>query len=184
MAAPRSVSRVRPVLGRCQRARPLSPAGLAPPILWGSAIMPLSWWSGAGRTAGLPLFRRIRGVAAYCWVWPGGRSSCGNNARCRLTWRDVCRRWLPVWLPHLVSTVAARQLQRAVAPPPPRLWPCRLAPWLDHAPLTAGPGPAPTQAHQRRRSVRSNPALSRMLLADGSKIGKLTAHVRQAGVGH
>lgn len=34
---------------------------------------------------------------------------------------------------------------------------------------------------QRRRSVRSNRHLT-MLLADGSKIGKLMVHVRQTGV--
>jgi hypothetical protein len=34
---------------------------------------------GRGRTAGLPLFRRIPGVAACGWMWPGGRSSCGNH---------------------------------------------------------------------------------------------------------
>jgi hypothetical protein len=30
------------------------------------------------RTADLPLFRRIRGVAGRGWVWPDGPSTCGN----------------------------------------------------------------------------------------------------------
>src|SRR5215469_10423926 len=31
------------------------------------------------KVADLPLFRRIRSVAARCWVWPDGPSSCTNH---------------------------------------------------------------------------------------------------------
>jgi len=58
-----------------------------------------NWWSGAGRTAGLRRFRRIRGVAACCQAWPGRPAGCKTMAGGCLMWPDVCRRWLPVWLP-------------------------------------------------------------------------------------
>src|SRR5205814_5926734 len=38
---------------------------------------------GRDRTAGLPLFSRIRSVAACCWTRPDGRSTCRNHDSCR-----------------------------------------------------------------------------------------------------
>jgi hypothetical protein len=32
-----------------------------------------------------------------------GDLAAQTMAGCRLVWPDVCRRWLPVWLPNLVS---------------------------------------------------------------------------------
>ena len=63
---------------------------------------------GRGRTADLPLFRRIRRVATCGCMWLDGRSSWETIARCRLMSPDVGRRWLPVWLPNLVSAANVR----------------------------------------------------------------------------
>jgi len=62
---------------------------------------------GRGRTADLPLFRRMRHVAARGWAWPDGQSSCANHGSLSpdLAWR------LPALAPHL----APRNRRRASA---------------------------------------------------------------------
>jgi hypothetical protein len=62
----------------------------------------------------LLLFRRIRSVAACCWMWPDRRSSCGNPG-----WSSPSVAWrLPVLAPQnrrraavdALGLIAARQV--------------------------------------------------------------------------
>ncbi len=39
---------------------------------------------------------------------PIGDLAAENMARCRLVWPGVCGRWLPFWLPNLVSAANVR----------------------------------------------------------------------------
>jgi hypothetical protein len=58
---------------------------------------------GRGRTADPPLFRRVRRVAVRRRTKPDRPSNWGTMAGCRLVWPNACRRWLPIWLPDIVS---------------------------------------------------------------------------------
>jgi hypothetical protein len=55
-----------------------------------------------------------------------GNLAAETTARCRLAWPDVCRLWLPVWLPNLVSIANVRWLEHA-----------------DRSPHFPTPGPIP-----------------------------------------
>ena len=61
----------------------------------GHSRLQTRWASGSVTS----LFRRIRGVAAWCQAWPGRPAGCKTMAGGGLMWPDVCRHWLPVWLP-------------------------------------------------------------------------------------
>jgi hypothetical protein len=45
-----------------------------------------------------------------------GDLAAETMAGCRLMWPDVCRRWLPVWLPNLVSAANVRPHEYAAGP--------------------------------------------------------------------
>ena len=57
----------------------------------------------------------FRFSGAYVWwLHVAGRGLMGNLAAetlagCRLMWPEVCGRWLPVWLPNLVSAANIRK---------------------------------------------------------------------------
>jgi hypothetical protein len=58
-----------------------------------------------------PTFRFSGAYAASLYV-PGcglmGQLAAKTTARCRLMWPDICRCWLPVRLPNLVSAANVR----------------------------------------------------------------------------
>jgi hypothetical protein len=76
-------------------------AGRSPP---NSLITFPNWWSGAGSNRRPSAFQAhlhtdIRGVAACCQARPGRPAGCKTMAGGCPMWPDVCRHWLPVWLP-------------------------------------------------------------------------------------
>jgi hypothetical protein len=54
---------------------------------------------GRGRTTDLPLFRRLRPVSRYRWLWLYMPFSCIDRRLGRSASLAVCLRWLPLWLP-------------------------------------------------------------------------------------
>jgi hypothetical protein len=87
----------------------------------GSRSWPNRWipckTAGQGR-AEPPAFRFSGAFAASLHV--AGRGLMGQLAAetmagCRLTWSHACRRWLPVWLPKLVSTANVYRADGAAA---------------------------------------------------------------------
>jgi hypothetical protein len=70
---------------------------LVKPVVRGGVEPPTFRFSGASAAS--------LHVAGY---GPIGHLAAETMARCRLVWPDVCRRWLPVWLPNLVSAVNVR----------------------------------------------------------------------------
>ena len=106
--APHDESAQRPGLAS---QRTFSAPASAPATVNQDLNVPLSWWSGAGSNRRPSAFqahplRRCR------WLGEGLRSDLAAEtmARRRLVWPGACRRWLPVWLPKLISAANVRRL--------------------------------------------------------------------------